>query len=196
VGRVGDGGVVDPDFLDLLGDIGDGNGVGFGALEGHPDGYEEEDEDDGGADTHAKHHPETEAKDGGGVGELVVHRAAARLIGHCCSFIHSFQQRRQKKRVKKRRIRRRRRRRKEKGEEWRQWQLAWWDPKKTQDDGCNQLQCCHCMCSVVLCCVCVWCVGTTLFIRRMLRVCSVCLSGTVMLSEVDFILLFAAFSTL
>lgn len=87
VGGVGGGGVVDPNFLDLLGDIGDGNGVGFGALEGHPDGDKKEDEDDGGADTDAEHHPETEAKDGGGVGELVVHSAAIR---HCCSFIHSF----------------------------------------------------------------------------------------------------------
>lgn len=87
VGRVGGGGVVDPYFLDLLGDVGDGNGVGFGALEGDPDGDEEEDEDDGGADTDAEHHPETEAEDGGGVGELVVHCAA---VGHCCSLIHSF----------------------------------------------------------------------------------------------------------
>lgn len=79
--------MVDPYFLDLLGDVGDGNGVGFGALEGHPDGDEDEDEDDGGADTHAEHHPETETKYGGGVGELVVHCAAARLIGHC---FHSF----------------------------------------------------------------------------------------------------------
>lgn len=34
IGRVGG---VEPDFLDLLGDVGDGNGVGFGALEGEPD---------------------------------------------------------------------------------------------------------------------------------------------------------------
>lgn len=49
---------VEPDFLDLFGDVGDGNRVGFGrALEGEPDRDEEEDEDDGGANADAENHP-------------------------------------------------------------------------------------------------------------------------------------------
>lgn len=54
---------VEPDLLDLFGDVGDGKGFCFGAFECEPDGDEEEEEHDGGANDDAENHPETEAED-------------------------------------------------------------------------------------------------------------------------------------